>query len=468
MERIIGTFNLPHGPHNRRWYGAIGILIVTLLVSVPPSALSAGETATITLSDALRTALKSNVTLQRAATLVDSRAAAVGRSRAAFLPDLGVSLRTSRWYGKEYDAASGRFDGASSTAMNLGISSSLDLFTGFGRLSDLRRSAIELEGERRNLERTRQTVLFEALSRFVTVAAAREFIDVGERNLEAQKNQRELVAAFKTAGKRPIADLYQQEAELADAERLLLKAKRDCSVATLSLLEWMGVDPGTDCRIDPPDVDGMLATLEGLESEDNMARALSRRPDLLAQEKSVSAAREQISTSRSGYWPTLSLTANAGTSYSSTQTETFGFSDQFYENNPNATVGLSLSVPVFDRFVTRNSVVQARISLKQAGYDLEQLKLQIGVEVRQAMEDYTTAKKEVEVAEARLEYTHQALRSIEERYRVGASTFVELSQARAADLQASYDVINARYGLLVNGFAVVYYRGDIEEALSVF
>jgi len=92
----------------------------------------------------------------------------------------------------------------------------------------------------------------------------------------------------------------------------------------------------------------------------------------------------------------------------------------------------------------------------------------VEVDVRQALEDYATASKAVEVAQAQSTYSEQALKSMEERYRVSASTLVDLTLARATSLQSTYNLINARYSRLLKGVAVLYYAGRIDDVLPLF
>jgi len=57
---------------------------------------------------------------------------------------------------------------------------------------------------------------------------------------------------------------------------------------------------------------------------------------------------------------------------------------------------------------------------------------------------------------------------MEERYKVGASTLVDLNQVRTSNLQSSYNFINAKYARLVKGVAVLYYSGGIDKAMPLF
>jgi outer membrane protein len=189
---------------------------------------------------------------------------------------------------------------------------------------------------------------------------------------------------------------------------------------------------------------------------------LARRADLQAQEKQLEAAREQVIEARAGYWPTLNLSANIGSDYSSLEDDA-GFSGQFFDDNAGAAIGLTLAVPIFDRWLTRHQVAQARIRQDDARLSLQQQRLLAEAELGQALQDFCTAQKLIGVTDARLTAARQALAAVEERYRVGAATLVELTQARAQFTAADSERVQARYGLVKQGVALGYYQGNGER-----
>jgi outer membrane protein len=424
------------------------------------------ELKTITLKDAIATALEANIDLRQAASQTESREISVNRSTMDFFPSVRLSMGASKGYSKDYEAESDRFDWGTSNSMNMSISAGVDLFTGFGRTAALRQSRLELEAQRKSYARSREQVMFETVQQFVLVVLDADLIKVDEQYLEAQRKLLAQIEAFTTAGKRPIVDLYQQQAGVADAESRLLLARRDLEVDTYRLLEIMAVDPGTECTIVPPEAERITAGLAAYFPDDASREALASRADLAAQRLQVEAAKKQISANRSGYWPTLSISAGAGSSYR--DPGSYSFNDQFYNNNLNGSLGLSLSFPIFDRLSTYNSVAQAKVGLRQAQLGVEKLELQTEVEIRQALGDYATAGKAVDVTRAQLAYSEQALKNMEERYKVGASTLVDLTQVRASNLQSSYNFLNAKYAHLVKGAAVLYYSGGIDKAMPLF
>jgi outer membrane protein len=444
---------------------AIAVCVCAFLCAASAPARGA-ETRTITLKDAIETALRANTDLQQAAAQTESQEISVKRSVMDFFPTVRLSLGTSRSYGKDYDTLTDRFEWDHSNSMNLSVSSGIDLFTGFGRIATLSQSRLELEAQRKSYQRSREQVVYEAVQQFVLVVLDEGVIGVDEQYLESQRTLLSQIEAFTNAGRRPVVDLYQQQANVSDAESRLLAARRDFEVDKYRLLQVMAIDPGAECAIAVPDVESITTALAAYLPEDAAGEAMANRADLAAQRLQVEAAKKQITASRAGYWPSLSLSAGAGTSYH--DPGGYDFNDQFYHNNLNGSIGLSLSLPIFDRLSTYNSVAQAKVGLRVAQLGAERLELQTGVEIRQALEDYTTAGKAVEVAQAQAKYSAQALQSMEERYKVNASTLVELMQARASNLQSSYNLINAKYSRLVKGVAVLYYSGGIDKAMQVF
>lgn len=449
-----------------RWMrrvAAIGLVVIGPLCAGAGGAQAA---ETITLRGAIEKALEANIDLRQAASQVETREIAARRSTMEFFPNVNLSAGTSRAYSRKYNELSQSFEGSQSYGMNVSASSGMTLFSGFERLASLRQSRIELEAERNNLARSREQIIFETVQQFVTIVLDGDLIKVNEENLEAQRKLLAQIEAFTTSGRRPIVDLYQQQASVASAESGLLVAKRDYEVDRYGLLQILAVDPATTLEVVAPDIDALSGGVSTLVRDEAVEQGIESRADLAAQRLQVEAARKQITVSRSGYWPSVSLSASVGTSYR--DPGDFDFHDQFYNSNPSGSIGLSLSMPIFDRLATHYSVSQAKVGLRQAQLGAEKLELQVKIDIRQALEDYATASKSVEVAEAQFKYSGQALRNMEERYKVNASTLVELMQTRASSLQSSYNLINARYSRLVKGLAVLYYSGTIGNAMPLF
>jgi outer membrane protein len=420
----------------------------------------------LTLSQAIEIAQKVNPTLLQAANQIRLKKINLNQKKANFLPDINITGQSTQQYNKTPDLDTSNYINNNNQSLNLRISSNLTLFNGFYDISSLQQSKFKLEAEKEYFNRSRQSIVFETIQQYIQVVLSKELIQVDKTNLEAQRLQLTRIEEFFKAGRRPVADLYQQKAEISRYEYQLLNSERNFQVNKLQLLKIMGFKPDPEYQVINPGIENLINQIIEFNRNDILTRALKERPEVKAQKNQIKAAKKEITAAHSGFWPKLTLFAEVGSNYSSA-IESYNFSDQFFENNLNASFRLSLSIPVFDKSMTRNNVATAKVNLRNQQLEMDKLVHQINVEVKQAIEDYFTARKQVNVAESQEEYSLAALKSVEERYNVNAATMAELIQVRSQYYQSQYDLVEAKFNLLIRGIAVAFYQGDGEGMISI-
>ena len=82
--------------------------------------------------------------------------------------------------------------------------------------------------------------------------------------------------------------------------------------------------------------------------------------------------------------------------------------------------------------------------------------------MRRSFLDYRASTQQLDAAEAQLRAASLALESSQQRYNVGAATLLEVTQARATQLQAASGLVTARYALLFQRTLIGYYVGDLD------
>lgn len=438
------------------------LFIVTLLLSLSSYAdATSNEPIRLTLPQAVELALSDNPDLALSRQRLQSAEVSVAAANGQFLPSLQGSASAKESFRQQ--TSPGVPDESHSS--DLQLTASLNLFNGFADRSKLDASRQQLQAADASLQRQQQIVTFSVVSRYTAVLINRELVQVAEQNLESQHDLQQQIEAFYQAGTRPVTDHYQQQAAAAQAEFSLVDARRNLQVAKLELLQTLGITlPGT-LDVLPVEGQALVAELGDPDPLQSLEQALTSRPDLIAQQFQMTAARQQTRVARAGYLPSLDLQASVGTSYSSASDDG-GFADQL-DDNRGASLGLALSIPIFDRDQTRTSVAQARIGEADARTNLLKLKQQVGFDVGQAIADYRRARLQLNATGLQLAYAGQALAASEERYRVGATTWIELSTAQSVFVKAQGDQIRARYEVLRQGLNIGYTRGDLATLLNL-
>jgi outer membrane protein len=108
-------------------------------------------------------------------------------------------------------------------------------------------------------------------------------------------------------------------------------------------------------------------------------------------------------------------------------------------------IGASLSIPLFDNFNREERVEQAQVSRDNARYTLRARELQLTSDVTQAYLNLVTAARTVELQEVNAQRAREELAYAQERYRVGAATFLDVTTSNATFVQAQVDRINSIY-----------------------
>lgn len=424
----------------------------------------------ITFNEAVRIALDQNVELRRAANVVEGQSIDVSDSRMAFLPDLGLFTRGSQNYGRSIDPTTNDFNSDIYESFTASANAGVNIFNGFGDMAALRQNRLLLDAAGTQYDRQRQEVVFEVMSRYLTLITRQEQVRIQEEALEAQQQQLEQIEEFVRVGVRPVSDQYQQQAQLAGTELALLNAQRDAQLAEVALIQTLQLDPFGAYAFAAPPVDEMPLVPEDYDLDNLLQNAFERRSDLQAQEVRIEAAQEGLRVARSGYYPRIGLSFGYSSRWSNAFQGPIGensFLDQL-DQQRGGSVGLSFSLPLFDRFQTRNTVQRAQVSYENARLDLQDLRQNVALQVRQAYLDYLTTEKELDVTEKQFQAATLALEAAQERYNVGAGTIVELTDARATQVRAASEQVQARYDFLFQKRLIDYYLGVLDPSQPLF
>ena len=433
--------------------------LVLLALALIAASSAASPAVPITLDQALEIALERNTELERRKNLVALDQVNLDQKRADYYPDLNLSISPSERLGRSLDPASGQIENQRSESLSVRASSSVNLFNGFADQASLEAAQLGLQASRVEYAWSEESIALETVSRFLRIFVEDELVRVEEENVSAQERQLERIRAYWQQGTRARADVLQQEAALAGAELRLLNAQRNRELTVLRLRELLRLDPLEEAEFARLSVADLNLKPVDYQVDELIRDALAQRPELQAQELRIEAAEEQVRAAGAGLWPTLSLSLAAGTEYSSLN-QASGLSEQFLDLNPGATVGLSLSIPLFDRERTSSSVERARVQARTEQLALENLEQEVAFEVQQALLDYETARKRLKASLAQKQAAAEALAATEARYDVGAATFVELSQLRAQYVDAAGAWIEAMYEVVLEQLAVEFYRGS--------
>lgn len=429
------------------------ILIILFLHGFSRGMAQASEIQKMSLVEAVELALKYNQDFKLAKNDVQYSKLTLKKEKNDYLPQVTGTVNTT--LNNNYGQSGSGHDYYIPRAE---VFTQLNLFKGFEDKASLESARYNLSSNEHAQTRQKQQVIYDTMNAYIDVVQRRQEVEVARENLTTNRQQEKEIKAFHEAGKVPATDLYQQQAETAKANFDFIAAQNTLKVSKLQLVKSIGSTNLGEVEVEMPEIT-IFTMIQEIDADRLIQAAFEIRPDLFALEKSVSAKEAKIKEAASGKYPSVDLNAGMGSFYDNRYDEDFGH--QFGDDNLYSYIGVSVSLPIFDRQLTQTQVNQARIDKQSENLTLEKLKQQIREELGQAVADYQTACESILVSKSRLLYTNKALESVFQRYKVGAANLTELTQIRSDQVAARNDMIQAKMDKMQKIISIFFYKGDL-------
>jgi len=341
-----------------------------------------------------------------------------------------------------------------SPASGYGISSDVMLFNGGYYNNDIKQKQLSLQSAGLDVAIQENDITLQITEAYYNIALAQENI-VYVKDLvatsEAQVKQgQQRFAAGSIAQK----DLLQLQAVLANDEYNLVTAQNAEQQYLLTLKQILQLPTGQSLQITTPDT--LSATASVTPLADVQQTALASRPEITNADLGIQIADVNLAKARVGLKPTISLGGIMNTNYanSSNYTYTKTLNNNFYQQ-----VGVSLSIPIFDRKVTQTNVAKAKINIAQANLNLNNAKITLMQQIEQAYLNVINTQSQYRAAEEQLRYTQEAFRIANEQLRIGSYNIVDFLQQRNLYVQALQAYVQSKYSTALYSKIYNFYNG---------
>ncbi|BAH38190.1 MAG TPA: TolC family protein [Gemmatimonas aurantiaca] len=469
--------------------GLLGPVVPSVAAAqAAPAAPAAG--AILTLSDALALARRNNPTLQ---TSLNSRRIAAANVRAAngaFLPSVNTSLGGSYREGRQ-TFFQGQGFGSTNDQLSTDVSAGASLNLSMAALNDRRAVKANQDATESDIQAAEQRVRNDVTVQYMAALQQQARAQLQDTLLTTTSAQLQLAQARLQVGSGTQLDVQRAEVTHGQQRVAALNARNQAAIEIVRLYQQIGLPPVLETRLDTA-----LAPTPTLDLQSVLASARSDNPTLDAARTRQESARRSIASARSGYIPTLALSANisgftnrytntnaliqqglAGVLSSQascirteevrarlnldnrlTQCQGMAFTPADeqairdsqgkypldFTRNPYG-LSATFSLPIFNGFRREQQIEQASVNQRNAQIEVRNQELRISSDVTAAYLQLNTAQQTVTMQEENVRSARTALELAQERYRVGAISIVDLVQARGDYERAATDRITAIY-----------------------
>ena len=272
---------------------------------------------------------------------------------------------------------------------------------------------------------------------YVQILYLSEAVKVNESTLATSIAQRDRGVVRVEVGDLSLSDLAQLEAQVTQDEYNVVNARTQVASYTLQLKQLLEIDNTAPFEIAYTVLGDEVAYSLIPNQEVVYDAALLYRPEIRAQELDVTSSDLNVSIARAGYFPTIGLSAGINTSHMSGSHTNVG---EQAKRNLNGSVGLNVSVPIYDNYTNKGSVSKAKLTLQNSQLELVQKKKQLFSSIETLWLDATSSQQRFAAAQKNVSSTELSYELTNEQFALGLKNIVELMTSKDNLLTAQQEI----------------------------
>lgn len=390
--------------------------------------------------------------------LEDSRAVKT-QAIGAFLPSVYGSVDGQMNFGRAIDPSTNTYTDVSTLYNGYGLQASLVVFDGLQRYNNLRLAKANEAMGRSGVRVEKDDVALKVYKAYMDLVYCEGAVSQTAKKRDESRELLRQTSVMAEVGQKSDADVAQMRATLAADEYELAHMQSQTTKAMLALKQLMGFPVDSALAVIQPSFDDEILTAE--DASQISAFAATDNPRILKAQQNVEAARYSLRAARGALLPTISLSGGVSTSFFRNMDKGghASFSSQF-RNNAGEYVGLSLSIPLFDRLATYSTIRRRKTALLQAQENLAYEQSELRRIIVEAASDVANSTKEVEKMQEQVEADSIASRLTTRKYEEGLASSIDVKTAAVTLLQSRVRLLQSQLTMAYNKKLLAYYKGE--------
>ena len=444
----------------------IKTLLLAGLMVWGPASLSAQKKWS--LQDCIDYAMENNITLKKSKLQKQSATEDLKGAKAALLPTVSASTNQSVGYQPWKDSGIATVtNGTVNTKVDktsyngsYSLSGQWTVWNGGRNTNTIKLDQIAEQQAELSAQETANSIQERIAQIFTQILYLDENVKVNEQTLETSLKNEERGREMVNVGKMSKADLAQLSAQRANDEYSIVEVRSQLENYKLQLKLLLEITDETPFDVAVPEIsdEQILAEIPGLQTV--YEQALLTRPEIERSQLAIKSSDVSLSLAKAGWMPNVSV--NGGLSTSTNSLSNMGWGSQI-KSNVNTSLGLGVSVPIYDGRSTKTAVNKAKIQQLQAHLDLQDKQKTLYTDIQQYWLNAMTNQQKYKAASSSVESANLSYDLLSEQFRLGLKNIVELMTGKDNLLSAQQNLLQSKYQTIYNRQMLDFYQmGEIK------
>lgn len=418
-----------------------------------------------TLERCINYALKHSSTVKRSETTHAEAEVRVAMAKNNRLPDLNANLNNNMYFGRGI-SRDGTYTDNNQWSSTASLTTSITVFNGGKINRDIAAQKLNLMATVKEREKACQDISITVTSLFLQVLFDKELCTIAKQQVELSELSLTRAKSLYEVGKCTKEMLVERDALLSTDRLQLTQTRGNLTMSMLTLMQYINIGYNSDFDIESPNIDSIQTSpFMSVSLQTIIDRAISNDPNLAAVTLRAQSSHYNTLSAKSAVYPRISLTAGYGNGYYYSFIPGYdnqSFSQQFNLNS-NQYIGLSLSIPIFNRLNTRKQIKLSRLNEQNAEIAVSDAHTTLIKEVETAYFDTFISYQKYLSAIDNLKHLTISFEYESEKYKNGKITLYTFLEARNQLLSTQSQMLRAKYEYLFKTKILETYCGQMTE-----
>lgn len=421
-----------------------------------------------TLQDCIDYAMTNNITLQKSRLQKQSATEDLKGAKAALLPTFSASTNQSLGYQPWKDTGiSTVTNGTVNTKVDktsyngsYNISGQWTIWNGNRNINTIKLDDLAEQEAELSSQETANSIQERIAQLYVQILYQAESVKVSEQMLETSQKNEERGKDMVSVGKMSKADLAQLSAQRANDEYNIVEGRSQLMNYKLQLKQLLEITDEEQFDVAIPEIseERLLSEVPSLQSV--YEQALLSRPEIERSQLAIKSSDVSLSIAKAGWMPSINLTGGVSTSTNSLSSNGWGTQ---IKNNVSTSLGVGVSVPIYDGRSTKTAVNKAKIQQLQSQLDLQDQQKTLYSDIQQYWLNALTNQQKYKAASSSVESAQQSYDLLSEQFRLGLKNIVELMTGKDNLLSAQQNQLQSKYLTIYNKQMLQFYQsGEVK------
>lgn len=384
-------------------------------------------------------------------------------SKTSHIPTLSLSSSYNGNFGRSINPTTNQFESTQFSSAGLSASSSVLLFGWFQKRYTIQNNELRFRQSEEMFAQLKDDISLNISTAYLRCLLAKEQIENTLFQIEISMNNLERIQKILNAGRSNVLELSQSKNQLANDSSIFFQTLLNYEQSLIELKAILNLGPNE--KLFPAYNDtGSVLFLNGIDPQAIFDLAINRSHNVKNAEYGLRIARKSISIANAGKLPQFNAYWSSGTNYSSSYFETLPNGERQLMNfgkqlntNLSQSVGVSMSIPIFNNFASRDAIRTAKIDQEKAEIAKETASQELRQNIYSAYSDYEITLQKYYSSLSALDYATTSFHAATTRYENGLISYFEYLSEKNNSLKAKNEASALKYDLSFKKLLLEYY-----------